>query len=545
MPETEQHEYTRHGHHGLEILDDTSKSIKWHQIRLLLISSTGFFMDAYDIFIINLVTPMLGYVYYANSTPPNQIPASVQGPLKGMTSFGQLIGQLSFGYISDRWGRKKIYGVELIIITVATIFCATSASAEAGLSAIAFLGFWRLILGIGIGGDYPLSATITSEWAASHRRGMMIAAVFSMQGFGNVTAALVTLIVLACFKVPVENNVMNLDYVWRICIGLGAVPAALTIYARLTLPESPRYTVDVIGDKEAAWKALEDKKWISAEDKEKLNADGNDQEYDEKLGQTNEITVEPVANDPSVTHDGAKKGSNFRVAHLSAGWYTQRYDNGGNIQVLIIYVHLRFLMDIAFYGINLNQSIILSQIGFAPKGLSPWETLFKQALGNLILSVLGALPGYIVTVFTVEKLGRKPIQYLGFFIVGVLFIILGAAWNPIHSVNVALFIVLFAIIQFFFNFGPNTTTFISPVEVFPTRHRSRAHGIAAASGKAGAIIGTFGFNALADVGGPPGAEAFLPKVLIIFGIIMLLGIITTTLVPESKGKSLDYFETEH
>lgn len=52
-------------------------------------------------------------------------------------------------------------------------------------------------------------------------------------------------------------------------------------------------------------------------------------------------------------------------------------------------------MDIAFYGINLNQSIILSQIGFAPKGLSPWETLFKQALGNLILSVLGALPGYI------------------------------------------------------------------------------------------------------------------------------------------------------
>lgn len=151
--------------------------------------------------------------------------------------------------------------------------------------------------------------------------------------------------------------------------------------------------------------------------------------------------------------------------------------------------------------------------------------------------------------------------------VGGLFIILGAAWSPIHSVNVALFIVLFAIIQvshmshvlpshrttsnnytiskFFFNFGPNTTTFISPVEVFPTRHRSRAHGIAAASGKAGAIIGTFGFNALADVGGPPGAEAFLPKVLIIFGIIMLLGIITTTWVPESKGKSLDYFETEH
>ena len=52
-------------------------------------------------------------------------------------------------------------------------------------------------------------------------------------------------------------------------------------------------------------------------------------------------------------------------------------------------------MDIAFYGTNLNQSIILSQIGFAPTNLPPWDTLFKQATGNLILSVLGALPGYI------------------------------------------------------------------------------------------------------------------------------------------------------
>lgn len=186
-----------------------------------------------------------------------------------------MIGQLSFGYIGDRWGRKKIYGVELIIITVATIFCATSASAEAGLSAIAFLGFWRLILGIGIGGDYPLSATITSEWASSGRRGQLIAIIFSMQGFGNVTASLVTIIVLACFKVPVQANVANLDYVWRICIGLGAIPCAATIYARLTLPETPRYAVDVLGDKEGARRALEKNKWVHENDKEELNGQRN------------------------------------------------------------------------------------------------------------------------------------------------------------------------------------------------------------------------------------------------------------------------------
>lgn len=190
----------------------------------------------------------------------------------------------------------------MIIITIATIFCATSASAEAGLSAIAFLGFWRLILGIGIGGDYPLSATITSEWAVANRRGQMIAAIFSMQGFGNVAAALVTIIVLACFKTPVEYNVVNLDYVWRICIGLGAVPAVATIYARLTLPETPRYSADVIGDQKAARRALENQKWITPEDKERqhsMDANGHGTEY-EKATNGVETDHVPIEEDDSM-----------------------------------------------------------------------------------------------------------------------------------------------------------------------------------------------------------------------------------------------------
>lgn len=203
----------------------------------------------------------------------------------------------------------------MIIITIATIFCATSASAEAGLSAIAFLGFWRLILGIGIGGDYPLSATITSEWAVVNRRGQMIAAIFSMQGFGNVAAALVTIIVLACFKTPVDNNVMNLDYVWRICIGLGAVPAVATVYARLTLPESPRYSADVIGDQKAARKALENQKWVTPEDRERQHSmDANEQaaEYEK---QTKDVETDRVIeeDDSMYKENRIKKKQDFRA----------------------------------------------------------------------------------------------------------------------------------------------------------------------------------------------------------------------------------------
>ncbi|XP_024013340.1 probable inorganic phosphate transporter 1-6 isoform X2 [Eutrema salsugineum] len=58
------------------------------------------------------------------------------------------------------------------------------------------------------------------------------------------------------------------------------------------------------------------------------------------------------------------------------------------------------------------------------------------------------------------------------------------------------FIVLYSLTFFFCNFGPNATTFIVPAEIFPARLRSTCHGISAASGKAGAIVGSFGFAAL-------------------------------------------------
>jgi MFS transporter, PHS family, inorganic phosphate transporter len=63
------------------------------------------------------------------------------------------------------------------------------------------------------------------------------------------------------------------------------------------------------------------------------------------------------------------------------------------------------------------------------------------------------------------------------------------------------FVVLYCLVSFFLNFGANTTTFIVPGEVFPTRYRSTSHGIAAASGKAGSILAQVGFASLKDIGG--------------------------------------------
>jgi PHS family inorganic phosphate transporter-like MFS transporter len=122
----------------------------------------------------------------------------------------------------------------------------------------------------------------------------------------------------------------------------------------------------------------------------------------------------------------------------------------------------------------------------------------------------------------------------------ILFTIVASAFYPLKENAVGAFVFLFVLIQFFFQFGANATTFIIPAEVFPTRFRATAHGLSAACGKAGAITAAFGFNALVNSGG---TNAFLPQTLGIFAGIQFVGLIVTILlIPESKGKNLDDFE---
>ena len=97
------------------------------------------------------------------------------------------------------------------------------------------------------------------------------------------------------------------------------------------------------------------------------------------------------------------------------------------------------------------------------------------------------------------------------------------------------FIIIYIIAQFFINFGPNSTTFIVPGELFPTRFRSTCHGIAAATGKAGAIVAAQGFSVLKDTWG-------IPNLLYIFFGFMCVGLLATLWIPETKGKTLEELE---
>jgi PHS family inorganic phosphate transporter-like MFS transporter len=203
--------------------------------------------------------------------------------------------------------------------------------------------------------------------------------------------------------------------------------------------------------------------------------------------------------------------------------------------------------QIAFYGLGLNSSIILQAIGFGTppvKGvLGKYETLHNVCVGNIILAIAGLIPGYYAALLVIDRWGRKPIQFMGFGLLTILFAIMGFGYQKLTATaqKTKVFVFLYCLANFFQNFGPNTTTFVIPGEVFPTRYRSTAHGISAASGKLGAIVAQVGFARLKDIGG---TNHFVKHILEIFALFMMTGLISTSLLPETKGRTLEEMSNE-
>ncbi|CAM9457934.1 unnamed protein product [Phaeothamnion confervicola] len=210
----------------------------------------GFFTDSYDLFSIGLLSKLIGRVYYNGATPIN-----ITAAITGVALCGTLAGQLFFGWAGDRFGRKGVYAFTLMLMIFSSIASALSFG-RTPHSVITGLCFWRFWLGFGVGGDYPLSATIMSEYSSRSNRGAFVAAVFAMQGMGILVAAIVTLIFADAFRRWAPENAENADYVWRAVLLFAALPTALTLYTRAMMPETPRYTMLVKGDNTQAAKDI-------------------------------------------------------------------------------------------------------------------------------------------------------------------------------------------------------------------------------------------------------------------------------------------------
>src|SRR5437762_2423196 len=219
-------------HHVLAALDNSSLS--GFHLKAMITSGMGFFTDAYDLFLIGVVLAILTPIWSLNKFEISLI---------GSTSLiAAALGSILFGRLADFVGRRSIYGFTLIVLALGAIASALTPS-------IIWLVIFRFILGLGIGGDYPLSATLMSEYANRRDRGKLITMVFSMQGLGLIVGPLVAIILLL--------SGLNHDLIWRIMLALGAVPALATFYLRRQIAETPRFALAMQGDVEGAARTVE------------------------------------------------------------------------------------------------------------------------------------------------------------------------------------------------------------------------------------------------------------------------------------------------
>lgn len=425
-------------------------------LRAMLTSGIGFFTDAYDLFIIGTALVLIKAEWH----PPSYL----LGLVSSTALIAAFVGSFVFGRLADLYGRKKVYGVEAALMAAAAIASAFSPN-------IIWLIVFRFILGVGIGGDYPVSAVLMSEYANAKDRGKLVGMVFSMQAVGLIAGPMVALTILS---VGVPG-----DIAWRLMLALGAVPALGAIYLRRTLPESPRYLARVKGQEAEAASAI--------------------QTY-------------------SGSQVTAESGSE-RVVDAPLSRY---------LLTLVGTAGSWFVFDYAYYGNTISTPLIMKMV-------APHAALTTSIAWTLIIFALAAFPGYILAFSTIDRIGHRKLQLIGFAVMGLAF--LAIAVVPGLPTTLIPFIIVYAVSYFFAEFGPNTTTFVLSAELFPVNLRTTGHGLSAGIAKLGAFIGVFIFPVLSGLVGLSGTLA------VTFGFAVA-GFLLTLLLPEPSGRTLEEISGE-
>jgi len=205
------------------------------------VAGSGFMADGYDLYIIGQVERVLA-VEFECSKGTLRTDCLTTDEFKAYTSalssaalFGAVVGQLLFGTLADRLGRRFIFITTacLIIIGSFASACVMELGGGPGML-LTQLVIARGLLGFGIGGEYPLSATICAEGTAPRRRGTLMSLVFANQGLGYLLSA-VLMLALAYAEVPNA-------YMWRIALAFGGIVPMISLYFRMQMHESEDYT---------------------------------------------------------------------------------------------------------------------------------------------------------------------------------------------------------------------------------------------------------------------------------------------------------------
>lgn len=438
----------------------------------LLLSGLGLFAAAYDQLVMAPATAALReqLLYSAlaayNATTTSDSDSEWEHTRDAVAAAGVagiVVGQLAFGVVGDVFGRRRPLLVTSALLTLGAVLSAAATSATGGSSShlVAMLAAGRVLIGLGIGGEYPLGTTATAEhsveWDAATRTQRVVRLwTLSMSAAAVAAAFLGNLLAQAlAMGDPGENALKRLEVVWRMLLAIGAAPAALVCYYRLMALETE--------EEPAAFVAARDKGHMTH--------------------QSGSVAT--------VHRPGARLL--FIARHYwrpllgcAGSWFAW-----GVLSTAPTLLARRLLLA------------VVADSTATPSHDDGWGMALQIWTSQNAFSALLTLPGYLLASYLTPSrhLGRSRLQLAGFLLLAVEFLLLGLFWNQVSvhdsgqtaptTEEIVVMLVALVLASLVGTGGPATTTFVLPAEMFPTAIGSTCFGVAAAAGRLGAAIGTF------------------------------------------------------
>lgn len=455
---------------------------------MLWILSAGLIaLDGFDFFIIGVAMPFVQRDF--------GLSAGWVGAIATAALAGALIGSLTLGPITDKVGRQ------LMLVIDIGLFIAASLATALAWNAWSLLAF-RFLVGVGIGADYPISVAYITENIPARFRGRMVIGAFSFQSIGALLGALVGWLTILVFQQVAPQ--LAIEYAWRWMLGVGVFLSLLVGGLRLLfLLESPSYYL-AKGDYEAASESASQLLQKEIVLKPRSELEPNNLE-------PNNSAVEE-GNNPTDDHPTGKKTTDNKPLR-----YRDLFSTAYRKQTALASVPW-FLQDIATYGIGIFTPTIISTLAFTSAGDFLTQEI-ASAQGAAVVNVF-LVVGFLLAVISINKIGRIPLQIIGF--VGMA-TGLGLLSFSNNASQMSLLFAGFILFNLTMNLGPNSTTFLLSGEVFPPAIRASGAGLAGGIAKAGAVIGALGLPILQEMIG-------ISRLLqLLAGLCLLAAIITYSL----------------
>jgi MFS transporter, putative metabolite transport protein len=431
---------------------------------LWVLSTGGTLLDGFVIFVLGVTMPLI--IAEFRLTP------DVVGLIGASLVFGAVFGAGLGGPMADRLGRKKLMLADMIIIGTGAV-----TSALANGFPLLFIG--QLLVGVGVGIDFPASSSYVSEVLPKRSRARMMVATIACQSVGMLLAAVVALLLL--------KNVHSAQ-IWRFFLATEGVIALLFFLLRLSEPDSPHWLMTRGRFAEAA------------------------QAFIRIMPEQREIVLQ-IASDA-----GNERAANSIGSATSPG-IAILFSRPYRARTVLVAVPW-FLMDIATYGVGLFTPIILGAIDTSAKGVGLIAHDFRDARGSAAIDLF-LLFGFLVGIWAVPRFGRIRMQVIGFAGMAFGMLLLSAAVQLSNSgFHIPLVFAGFISFNLLMNAGPNSTTFTLAPVLFPTQLRATASGFAAGVAKIGATLGVFILPILKGKFG-------VPAVLGMMAVVSVLGLIVT------------------